>query len=40
MVEEDEPAADERPLAGVRRVLRVVVGFALAMFTPFRIVAL
>jgi hypothetical protein len=37
---EDEPAADERPLAGVRRVLRVVVGFALAMFTPFGTVAL
>jgi hypothetical protein len=39
-VREDVPAADERPLAGVRRVLRVVVGFALAMFTPFGIVAL
>jgi hypothetical protein len=37
---EDEPTAAERPLAGVRRVLRVVVGFALAMLTPFGIVAL
>jgi hypothetical protein len=37
---EAESAADERPLAGVRLAVRVVVGFALAMLTPFGIVAL